>query len=150
MVSTNPDPPLFTLKLLFPREVADPAYVGATASPVFVADPETLPLPLTLPPLIGGNCCAFRTTPLNLDCFYGWSRMVQHAKERKRECENRILMQLSKLVCLCSVVLCSPVSMRTIGSFDAATLEQSFARQSNCSYKSLSKLDTGCSGLCVL
>jgi hypothetical protein len=76
--------------------------------------------------------------------------MVQHAKERKRECENRILMQLSKLVCLCSVVLCSPVSMRTIGSFDAATLEQSFARQSNCSYKSLSKLDTGCSGLCVL
>jgi hypothetical protein len=47
-------------------------------------------------------------------------------------------------------VVWKPVSMRTIGSFDAATLEQSFARQSNCSYKSLSKLDTGCSGLCVL
>lgn len=47
-------------------------------------------------------------------------------------------------------VVWKPVSMRTIGIFDASTLEQSFARQSDCSYKSLSKLDTGCSGLCVL
>jgi hypothetical protein len=47
-------------------------------------------------------------------------------------------------------VVWKPVSMRTIGSFDVSTLEQSFARQSDCSYKSLSKLDTGCSGLCVL
>jgi hypothetical protein len=47
-------------------------------------------------------------------------------------------------------VVWKPVSMRTIGCFDASTLEQSFARQSDCSYKSLSKLDTGCSGLCVL
>jgi hypothetical protein len=88
MVSINPDPPLFISKLLIPMEVADPIYVGEVASPVFVADPETVPPPLTLPPLIGGNCCAFRTTPLNLDCFCGWSRMVQHAKERNRESEN--------------------------------------------------------------
>jgi hypothetical protein len=47
-------------------------------------------------------------------------------------------------------VVWKPVSMRTVGSFDASTLEQSFTRQSNCSYKSLSKLDTGFSGLCVL
>ena len=47
-------------------------------------------------------------------------------------------------------VVWKPVSMRAIGSFDGSTLEQTFSRQTGCSYKSLSKLDTGCSGLCVL
>ena len=48
-------------------------------------------------------------------------------------------------------VVWKPVGMRTIGSFDTNTLEQTFSRQQHgSSYRSLSKLDTGASGLCVL
>lgn len=50
-------------------------------------------------------------------------------------------------------VVWKPVGMRTIGSFAESTLEQIFSKQygnGGCSYKSLSKLDTGCSGLCLL
>jgi hypothetical protein len=64
-------------------------------------------------------------------------------------------------------IVWKPVGMRTIGSFDACTLEETFTWQqlqtqlvhtghihsnatSTVKYKSLSKLDTGCSGLCVL
>ena len=55
-------------------------------------------------------------------------------------------------------VVWKPVGMRAIGSFDASTLEESFNVQQQkrnqdgeaIKYQSLSKLDTGCSGLCVL
>jgi 23S rRNA-/tRNA-specific pseudouridylate synthase len=48
------------------------------------------------------------------------------------------------------LVVWKPVGMRTIGKFGAETLEfvVSFHRQ--CDYHSLTRLDTGCAGLCVL
>lgn len=53
-------------------------------------------------------------------------------------------------------VVWKPVGLRTIGSFDASTLEEIFSKQQwNASgvvtkFQSLSKLDKGCSGLCIL
>jgi 23S rRNA-/tRNA-specific pseudouridylate synthase len=43
-----------------------------------------------------------------------------------------------------------PVSIRTAGTFDVNTLERRFSGQMGRSFQSLTKLDTGCSGLCVL
>lgn len=49
-----------------------------------------------------------------------------------------------------------PVGMRAIGSFDTSTLEETFSRQQHIrngimmKYRCLSKLEKGCSGLCLL
>ena len=48
------------------------------------------------------------------------------------------------------VVAFKPVGMRTIGSFSETTLEMTVSSHVGASYKSVTKLDTGCSGLCVL
>jgi 23S rRNA-/tRNA-specific pseudouridylate synthase len=48
------------------------------------------------------------------------------------------------------VVAFNPVGMRTIGSFSAQTLEMVVSAQTRESFKAVSKLDTGCCGLCVL
>lgn len=48
------------------------------------------------------------------------------------------------------IVAFKPVGMRTLGSFSEATMEMSISSLVGYRYKSISKLDTGCSGLCVL
>jgi hypothetical protein len=48
------------------------------------------------------------------------------------------------------VVAFNPVGMGTIGSFSAQTLEMVVSAQTRESFKAVSKLDTGCCGLCVL
>jgi 23S rRNA-/tRNA-specific pseudouridylate synthase len=48
------------------------------------------------------------------------------------------------------VVVMKLVGMRTLGTFSEETLERTVSRQLNQPYSSLSKLDTGCAGLCVL
>jgi 23S rRNA-/tRNA-specific pseudouridylate synthase len=47
-------------------------------------------------------------------------------------------------------IVWKPVGMRPIGSFDENTMERIFSEQQNGIYKSMSKIDTGCSGLCLL
>lgn len=48
------------------------------------------------------------------------------------------------------VVAFKPVGMRTLGSFSESTLEMIVSSQIGKSYKSITKLDTGSSGLCVM
>jgi 23S rRNA-/tRNA-specific pseudouridylate synthase len=48
------------------------------------------------------------------------------------------------------VVAFKPVGMRTLGSFSDTTMEMNISSQVGTPYKSISKLDTGCPGLCVL
>ena len=48
------------------------------------------------------------------------------------------------------IVVMKPVGMRTLGSFSEETLESTVSRQLSMAYRSLSKLDMGCAGLCVL
>jgi hypothetical protein len=47
-------------------------------------------------------------------------------------------------------IVWKPVGMRTRGHFHAATLEECLSRQLGPRFRSLSNLDKGCSGLCVL
>ena len=48
------------------------------------------------------------------------------------------------------VVAFKPVGMRTIGSFSEQTLEMLVSARKGVPFKAVSKLDTGCAGLCVL
>ena len=48
------------------------------------------------------------------------------------------------------VAVVKPVGMRTLGSFSESTLESTVSHQLRDTYTSLSILDTGCAGLCIL
>jgi hypothetical protein len=48
------------------------------------------------------------------------------------------------------VVVMKPRSMRAIGDFTPHTLERTFSREQGASYRCLSRMDSGCPGLCVL
>lgn len=73
----------------------------------------------------------------------GWKVNVIGEVARSPE-EVKVLAMWDPLV-----VVQKPVGMRTVGSFEG-TLEYIFSRQSGKGYRSLSKLETGIGGLCLL